>query len=152
MSIKIDLVNQVRQTSLPAWKPLLPLFEAIMNSIQAIQQAALPASVEGRIVVEVERDQSLFKDELPPVVGFTIRDNGIGLDDNNFDSFNTAFSPHKLRLGGKGLGRFTWLKAFDCALIVSIFRDDASFQMRKFIFDQDYDLDERGLPVPAAGP
>ena len=152
MSIKIDLVNQVRQTSLPAWKPLLPLFEAVMNSIQAIQQAELPASVEGRIVIEVLRDQSLFKDELPPVVGFTIKDNGIGLDDNNFDSFNTAFSPHKLRLGGKGLGRFTWLKAFDLAQIESTFRDDAAFRTRRFIFDQNYDLDERGLPVPGTGP
>ena len=42
MSIKIDLGNQVRQTVLPQWKPLLPLFEAVMNSFQAIRDAKLP--------------------------------------------------------------------------------------------------------------
>jgi len=30
MSIKIDLRNQVRQTNLPKWKPLLPVFEAVL--------------------------------------------------------------------------------------------------------------------------
>jgi hypothetical protein len=29
----------------------------------------------------------------------------------------TAASPHKLSIGGKGLGRFTWLKAFKHARI-----------------------------------
>ncbi len=153
MSIKIDLVNQVRQTSLPAWKPLLPLFEAIMNSMQAIQQVASP--IKGEIVVEVERDASLFKEEHPPVTGFRVSDNGVGLDDTNFDSFNTAFSPHKLGLGGKGLGRFTWLKAFETVEIQSSFRTDeepTSYLRRRFTFDQNYDLDDRGLPREGTGP
>src|SRR4051812_23033558 len=97
MSIKINLANQVRQTTLPAWRPLLPVFEAIMNSVQAIKDANLPADVAGRILMEIERDVGLFRDENPPIVAFRITDNGIGLDDENFDSFNTAFSSHKLR-------------------------------------------------------
>src|SRR3546814_4590071 len=79
-----------------------------------------------------------------------LHDNGIGLDDRNFDSFNTAFSPRKSQIGGKGLGRFTWLKAFDQALVKSTFRDDdATLHTRDFVFDQSYDLDERGLPKTA---
>ena len=35
------------------------------------------------------------------------------MDDDNFDSFNTSFSDRKIGEGGKGLGRFTWLKALD---------------------------------------
>src|SRR3546814_12680966 len=64
---------------------------------------------------EVERERTLFDAENPLIVGFIVHDNGIGLDDRNFDSFNTAFSPRKSQIGGKGLGRFTWLKAFDQA-------------------------------------
>ena len=103
MSIKIDLANQVRQTSLPAWKPLLPLFEAVMNAIQAIRDANLSAATQGQIVIEVERENTLFEEAMPAITGFTIKDNGIGLDDENFDLFNTAYTPHKLEFGGKGL-------------------------------------------------
>ena len=150
MTIKIDLANQVRQTILPRWKPLLPLFEAVVNSFQAIKDAELPAKISGHVTIEVERERTLFDAENPPIVGFIVRDNGIGLDDRNFDSFNTAFSPRKSQIGGKGLGRFTWLKAFEQALVKSTFRDDdASLQTRDFVFDQTYDLDERGLPKAA---
>src|SRR3546814_8311819 len=52
MTIKIDLANQVRQTILPRWKPLLPLFEAVMNSFQAIKDAELPANISGQVTIE----------------------------------------------------------------------------------------------------
>src|SRR3546814_8180953 len=73
----------------------------------------LPANISGQVTIEVERERTLFDAENPLIVGFIVHDNGIGLDDRNFDSFNTAFSPRKSQIGGKGLGRFTWLKAFD---------------------------------------
>jgi hypothetical protein len=81
MSIKINLAHQVRQTSLPKWKPLLPLFEAVMNSFQAIKDAKLPANVQGQITIGVERERTLFGQDNLPVTGFSIRDNGVGLDD-----------------------------------------------------------------------
>ncbi|HUC49373.1 MAG TPA: hypothetical protein VMA30_08295 [Xanthobacteraceae bacterium] len=146
MSIKIDLANQVRQTTIPAWRPLLPLFEAIMNSFQAIKDANLPAHTIGKISIDVYRQPDLLGENAPPIVGFRISDNGIGLDDDNFDSFNTAYSPHKLKKGGKGLGRFTWLKAFDCAKIESTFLTEEGYLTRSFVFDEQYDLDDRGLP------
>jgi hypothetical protein len=53
----------------------------------------------------------------------------------------------QLTRGGKGLGRFTWLKAFDHAKIESIFKDDHGFHIRSFTFDESYDDDDaRGLP------
>lgn len=147
MSIKIDIGNQVRQTALPQWKPLLPLFEAVMNSFQAIKDADLPKNIPGSITIEVERAADLFKDESAPISSFKVRDNGIGLDDENFDSFNTAFSRRKAAVGGKGLGRFTWLKAFEGAEIESVFRDtDGSFLSRSYVFNENYDLDTAGLP------
>jgi hypothetical protein len=150
MSIKIDLRNQVRQTILPKWKPLLPLFEAVMNSFQAVKDAGHSGSSRGSISIEVEREKPLLAEENPAVIGFRVVDDGIGLTDENFDSFNTAFSPYKMRTGGKGLGRFTWLKAFERAQITSTFKDQANGGLlrRTFNFDENYDLDERGLPRP----
>lgn len=150
MSIKVNIANQVRQTTVLAWRPLLPLFEAVMNSFQAIKEAKLPSSNPGRITIEIIRSARQLDIEIQPISGFQIVDNGIGLDDDNFDSFNTAYSPHKLSRGGKGLGRFTWLKAFERAKIESTFKDSTGFHTRSFVFDENYDLDERGNPKPAA--
>jgi hypothetical protein len=148
MSIKIDLRNQVRQTNLPKWKPLLSLFEAVINSFQAINDVN-PRKI-GNIRIDIERERPLLVEDNPAVIGFRITDDGIGLNDENFDSFNTAFSPHRIRIGGKGLGRFTWLKAFDRAEITSTFVEDDhnGLLRRKFVFDENYDLDDRGLPTP----
>jgi hypothetical protein len=112
MSIRVNIANQVRQTTVLAWRPLLPLFEAVMNSFQAIKEATLPASTPGRVTIEVVRNSGQLDLDVPPITGFRVNDNGIGLDDDNFDSFNTAFSSHKLARGGKGLGRFTWLSKY----------------------------------------
>jgi hypothetical protein len=147
MSIKIDLGNQVRQTVLPQWKPLLPLFEAVMNSFQAIRDAKLPERA-GHVTIAILRESDLFKEETPPIVGFEVTDNGVGLDDENFDSFNTAFSRRKVSAGGKGLGRFTWLKAFDGALVESTFRGENGLLARSYMFDERYSPDTAGLPTP----
>ena len=108
-----------------------------MNSFQAIREAKLPKTIPGRITIDVEREDGLFKDESAPIKSFKITDNGIGLDDDNFDSFNTAFSRRKVASGGKGLGRITWLKAFEGAKIESIFRDtDGALWRRSYVFSE----------------
>jgi len=147
MSIRVNIANQVRQTTVLAWRPLVPLFEAVMNSFQAIREAKLPSTISGRVTIEIIRNSRQLDLGVSPISGFRIVDNGIGLDDSNYDSFNTAFSPHKLARGGKGLGRFTWLKAFELAKIDSTFKDDDGLHTRSFVFDENYDVDDkRGLP------
>ena len=119
-----------------------------MNGFQAIKDAK--REKVGNITIDIQRENTLLPEENPAVAGFRIADDGIGLTDDNFDSFNTAFSPLKIRIGGKGLGHFTWLKAFERAEITSIFADDrrGGLLRRNFMFDEDYDLDDRGLPTP----
>lgn len=149
--LKTNLRGQIRQTILPKWRPLLPLFEAVMNSVQAVQERVPGA---GRIVIEIERYRGLLElDETAPVHAFTIRDNGAGFNDANFDSFNTAFSEYKLARGGKGLGRFTWLKAFERVEIRSVFleKGEATPYVRTFVFDENYDPDTAGA-VPSDDP
>ncbi len=147
-----NLRNQVRQTPLPKWKPLIPLFEAVMNSFQAVRDAKRTSS-DGFIRITIERDHGLLGDDQEAPHSFTIADNGIGLNDENFDSFNTAFSDHKLARGGKGLGRFTWLKAFEKVEIDSTFKeaDEDHPQRRTFTFDENYELEKEGLPEAAPG-
>lgn len=151
--LRTNLKSQVRQTSLPKWKPLLPLFEALMNAIQAVQERG---SVAGQISIRLERDHELFQprhaEDVAAIRAFEIRDNGAGFNDENFDSFNTAFSDYKLGRGGKGLGRFTWLKAFERAEIDSRYREEAEMEplQRLFTFDEAYDP-ESALPSMSEG-
>ena len=137
--LRASLSGQVRQTVLPKWKPLLPLFEAVMNAHQAIQDRR-PA--QPKITILVHEEANLLSDGPQRIAGFTVIDNGVGFDDDNMDSFNTAFSEYKYSRGGKGLGRFLWLKAFRRVGIDSVFLDGDRPIARKFDFDEGYDPDK----------
>lgn len=141
MQWRASLSGQVRQTYLPKWKSLLPVFEAIMNAYQAIQEAA-PA--DPRIIVNIHRENDLGLVGKSKIAGFTITDNGVGFHDLNMDSFNTAYSEYKLHRGGKGLGRLIWLKAFSEANIRSVFLDDVTneYVQRSIAFHERYSPDE----------
>src|SRR4051794_4144508 len=149
--LKSNLRGQVRQTPLPKWKPWLPLFEAVMNSVQAIKEAKKPPAA-GRILIEIEREPSLVEKQDAPIRALKITDNGVGMDDDNFDSFNTSYSVHKEDQGGKGLGRFVWLRAFERAEVDSTFIAPESGEphRRQFVFDEKYHPD-KGKDVPAPG-
>jgi hypothetical protein len=128
-----DVAGRVRNVQPPTSKPLLPLFEAVINSIQAIEDSQRK---DGRIEIEVLRDASLFNsDHLPgEIIGFLVRDNGIGFNDQNFDAFTTSDTTYKLSRGGKGIGRFMWLAAFDHAEVESVFLADGKIKCRRFTF------------------
>ncbi len=111
--MEISLVGRIRNINLPESKVLLPLFEAVVNSIDAIEDAEIK---DGCIKVFIKRgnlqtgliDGASFSE----IEGFRIVDNGIGFDDNNYQSFLTSDSVWKTSRGSKGIGRFLWLKAF----------------------------------------
>lgn len=133
-----DVAGKVRNTPLPMSKPLLPLFEAISNSMQSIEDAK---EENGRIDIEVLRDTMLTSKntassdrQLADIIGFAIKDNGIGFDDQNFKSFETSDTTSKASRGGKGIGRFMWLVAFDSVEIESYFQVDNGMKVRKFTF------------------
>lgn len=86
--MRMDVRGRVRNVQLPVSKPLLPVFEAIMNSIQAIDDAK---ESKGRIEIEVIRDcnSTMLVEDKPisDITGFVIRDNGIGFDEKNYEAF-----------------------------------------------------------------
>jgi len=127
-----DLAGRVRNLSLPASSSsLVPLFEAVSNSLHAIEARFEDRSgQEGTISIEVLRGS----DDESEVTGFLIKDNGIGLTEHNMRSFLTSDSTYKLRRGGKGVGRLTWLKIFQNAQIISVFKMNEELQKRSFEF------------------
>ena len=131
--MKTDLAGRVDRLDLKASRPLLSVFEAISNSLYAIdQRPGIPGDVEVMVVRKpVLGDGSLSTGE---VEGFTISDNGVGFTDENFDSFDTLDSRLKMTQGGKGVGRLEWLKVFDRVVIDSVFIDEGQPYRRKFTF------------------
>jgi hypothetical protein len=130
-----DVAGRVKNTSFSGSRPLLPLYEAVVNSIDAIEDAA---EKKGRIDIAIVRDSKhLFGEQAPElgeITGFEVTDNGIGFDDENFHAFETSDTTYKAPRGGKGIGRFLWLVAFERVEVVSHFRHDRQMRCRRFAF------------------
>ena len=104
--LKTNLEGKVR--NLPHFKSeaLLPLFEAVVNSIQAIEERGNLSSGEIEVRVVREEQGTLGDLDESGITGFSVTDNGIGFNQLNYESFETSDSIHKQALGGKGVGRF----------------------------------------------
>lgn len=129
-----DFCGRVTNTPLPLSHGLLPLFEAIVNSIDSIEQRGCS---DGRIVIKVRRDQAEVADDLhgnikPNIAGFCVQDNGSGFTETNFESFTTLDTRTKVEQGGKGIGRLLWLKAFSSASIVSRYVEQGGAAYSRF--------------------
>ena len=121
----IDIKGKINEKRLSYANTLLPLFEAIVNSIQAIEEDSSKKKgiIEITLFVQIRKvidfgDQNAHL----PIIDFIIKDNGIGFTEKNFESFNFAHSTYKEKKGGKGIGRFLWLRAFKKVIIESRFR------------------------------
>lgn len=139
--MRIDILGKIKEKKLPFNNALLPLYEAIVNSIHAIEEdsATTPGIIEINIVRSNEQELNLPENKKPQITEFHITDNGIGFNEKNYDSFNIAHSTYKLLKGGKGLGRFIWLRAFQFVEIESVFKNDNIYYQRKFNFEPTQD-------------
>ena len=115
MNMSSNLTGRLRNTSLPNNRGLSPLFEAVINSIHAIEEANISTD-KGNVSVEIIRDtqQSLSLDSdkrkrgpdpTADIIGFKITDNGIGFNKANMDSFNVLDTDYKIDKGCRGVGR-----------------------------------------------
>jgi hypothetical protein len=132
--------GRVRNTHVPKSQPLLPLFEAIANAIDAIVDRFPDDATDGHIEIRILRDNTLFTgiqgdlSALDPIKGFSITDNGAGFHDANWAAFNEADTQHRAQRGGKGVGRFTWLVVFERAEVESTFVHAGNTTRRSFSF------------------
>lgn len=138
----INFKGLVDLHNMPSSEPLLPLFEAIVNSIQSINQANIK---DGKISVRIEREKTAEKtpnffnlsDWETDIENITITDNGVGFNEDNYKSFDTYASDFKKMLGCKGVGRMIWLKAFDNVEVESTYVENEVHKKRTFNFDSD---------------
>lgn len=137
--MKINFPNYVETMKLPSAKILYPLFEAISNSIDSIEEQK---TENGVIIITLERlGQGILlgneeeNKELLPIVNIIIEDNGIGFNEDNFAAFSEINTMCKKSKGGKGIGRVVWLKTFDHAEIESVYFDGNNHKVyRSFKF------------------
>jgi histidine kinase/DNA gyrase B/HSP90-like ATPase len=133
-----DIIGQVARLPLKPSEAssLLPLYEAISNALHAVTDRFGDAEFaeKGRIDIKILRGERKQGDEDADVIGFVIEDNGIGLNEENYQSFCTPFSRHKLPRGGKGVGRIGWLKVFDRIEIASRYQNGAKLKAIEFAF------------------
>jgi hypothetical protein len=78
--INTDLQGRLRNTRLGASKVLFPVFEAVVNSIQSIEDSV--GCEKGKIVVKIIRETGfdLGKENPLEIRGFEIIDNGMGFN------------------------------------------------------------------------
>lgn len=133
------------EIKIPENNKLIPLFEAISNSILA--------NAKNIKINIVYRDENKI-DNTPTyaIKNITIYDDGLGFTENNFLSFNSAYGSNKEH--GKGKGRFFFLKACNECIIESTYLSKDNIKKKrvfKFLsddigiheeFDKEVDINE----------
>src|SRR5665647_2718008 len=110
-----------------------PIVEAIVNSIQSIVDKGIE---NGKIEIILHRENTFeFENSKANINTIEIRDNGVGFTQENRDSFDTFYSELKKDAGGKGFGRFMFVKYFENVSIDSVFKNgEGKLKSRKFRF------------------
>ncbi|MDR1149449.1 MAG: ATP-binding protein [Spirochaetaceae bacterium] len=106
---------------------LQPIFEAIMNSFEAIEILS-----KGKISIEFNIHKDLFTEpdgetqtEKCYFKNITISDNGIGFNEKEFTRFYTLRDNSKNK-NNKGTGRIQYLHSFETTKFISTYKDSKS--------------------------
>jgi hypothetical protein len=130
-----DPEGRVRNISLSptAKNSMFPLFEAVMNSIHAVEERfGRDALSSGQI------DVSILRNEEGDCIGFIVTDNGVGFNSKNLLSFERMDSQTKREIGGKGVGRLLWLKVASSVRVQSVYEADGTARRIEFTFCLDH--------------
>ena len=116
-----------------------PIVEAVVNSIQSIVTKKIK---NGKLEIILHRENTLeLENSIPDIKTIEIRDNGLGFTQENRDSFDTFYSELKKDLGGKGFGRFMFVKYFGNVRVESVFKNsEGKLKSRKFRFGREYEI------------
>jgi signal transduction histidine kinase len=100
-----NIENRVRKLPKPsnATQGLQPVFEAVSNSVYAIEDRLKEHIANGEISIRV----TSLSD--PEKIEIVVSDDGIGLDKDRYDAFCQIDTDFKHSKGGKGVGRLFWL-------------------------------------------
>ena len=155
------LQGRLRNTYLATSKGMIPLFEAVVNSIQAIEDDAVEGfrpiqthNITVKVIRAPQQSLQLEGKAAGPrerIIGFEVADDGIGFTEDNWNSFCTLDSLWKAQRGCRGIGRLMWLKAFRRVRVESVFLDRGELKSRRFRFDVAHDVKQEGEVEPALG-
>ncbi|MCJ9705961.1 MULTISPECIES: sensor histidine kinase [unclassified Bradyrhizobium] len=125
-----NIENRVRKLAKPsnAAQGLQPLFEAVSNSVYAVEDRFEKEVGKGKISISVTSLSS------PDKIEIVVSDNGIGLDTNRYEAFCTIDTDFKRAKGGKGVGRLFWLDAFKEIIVESVYNTTNGRSRRVFSF------------------
>ena len=139
----LNVRRKVGEINLKPNEYLLPLFEVIVNAIHAIEESQKSSGLIEIEIIRDEKQQELDEqfERNHPITSFIVKDNGIGFNNKEFTAFNESYTDRKLTKGGKGVGRFTVLSAFNAMEIESYFSvEDNKIYCRKFTFSVDKEI------------
>ena len=138
---KFNYENYLDQNKLREAHRFQPLFEAIENAFNSIEERMLedPEFREGRVDIQIHRVQvntfkEISKTTITPseISGFSVTDNGVGFRPINWAAYQEVYTSHKKTKGGKGVGRLSYLQAFDDAEVNSIYKHEGKHYCRTF--------------------
>lgn len=104
-----------------------PLVEAIANSLQA-----------GATTIDIIVLYSEGTDTEHYIQGLEIVDNGVGFTLENQNSFDEFMSQYKIEIGGRGVGRFSYLKVFSHVEYNSVYFDEGEYKRCHFVFNKGF--------------
>lgn len=111
------------------------IFEAITNAIHA-NATSIECILNSYDNPIKENETEIVRKKVHTI---TVRDNGDGLHDDNYDSFCKYRTEYKKALGCKGVGRFVFLKVYNHANFTSSLVSNQ--EVKSFKFDFDFDTD-----------
>jgi len=145
---KFNYENYLDQNKLREAHRFQPLFEAIENAFNSIEERILeePSLNDGRIEIQIQRvKQRTFAEILktslqpPEVIGFSVIDNGVGFRPSNWSAYQEVYTSYKKAKGGKGVGRLSYLQAFDHADVRSVYLSEGKCYCRTFKIVRSHD-------------
>lgn len=140
--MQANIKGLVDRLELSPAKAMMPLYEAISNAIDAIdehQNGFRTHSIRIKLITSNDLAHQAG-DGTFVVDGFDVIDDGVGFNDKNMASFQEAHTLSKVKVGGRGVGRFTFLKVFSSVHVRSVFERDGKVLLRKFDFSVDDEL------------
>ena len=154
--MKCNLSGRVRNVALSKSNGLMPLFEAVVNSIEAIEDR-FPSEHEtsdtGRVDVHIRRQDDLQQLDLGngclsgrPIKSFEVIDNGVGFNERNWASFQELDFTRKKGRGCRGVARLTWLKAFEKIRVESWYDEGGVTKARCFNFTAENEVQLEDAP------
>ena len=103
-TVSSNLVGRLRNTKLSKSHGLMPIYEALEQGVfDKDENPCIKLSITREVKAPDLFEESKGGREKPPAVKhFSIEDNGVGFNDDNWISFSTLDSQHKLSKGCRG--------------------------------------------------